>query len=117
MKLFIAFVISWSVVDGDTISMQAAIWPGIIVEERLRILGIDTPEMRAKQPCERELAAKAKEFTTARLKSAKAITVFVTDRDNFGRVLGSIDVDGSDLGAELIFAKHARSYGTRTPWC
>ena len=116
-EIFIAFVISWSVIDGDTIKVEASVWPGIVVVERVRLNGIDAPEMRAPKQCEREVAVKAKVYLSGRLSEAKRITLFVSGRDSFGRVLASIDIDGADLGALMLTAKLARPYGKKSEWC
>ena len=37
-----------SVYDGDTLKVSATIWPGITWAGSVRVLGIDTPEIRGK---------------------------------------------------------------------
>ena len=36
------------VIDGDTIAVRAQIWIGQSVETRVRIVGVDTPELRGR---------------------------------------------------------------------
>ncbi len=117
MNFFVAVVLSWSVIDGDTIAVSARAWPNIIVEERIRLDAVDTAELHAKSACERALALKAKEFTTTKLRAAKTIKVFTTKRDSFGRIIGNLVLDDEDLGAALLAAKLARVYGTQSAWC
>ena len=44
------------VIDGDTIAVRAHIWPGHIVETRVRLDRVDTPETR-RPDCEAEREA------------------------------------------------------------
>jgi endonuclease YncB( thermonuclease family) len=43
--------------------MALDIWPGLTQQATVRVYRIDTPELRASQQCEKDLAAKAMEFT------------------------------------------------------
>jgi endonuclease YncB( thermonuclease family) len=52
----------WAPVDGDTIAMAVDIWPGLTQQATVRVFRVDTPELRAAQQCEKELAAKAAQF-------------------------------------------------------
>lgn len=115
--LFIALVLSWSAIDGDTVKIQARVWPNIIVEEHVRLLGIDTPEMKAAAPCERVMAQKAKDATTAILAAGKRITISSNSRDSFGRILGDVRVDGVSLSDTLLSRGVARKFGVKVAWC
>lgn len=130
MDLFLGFVFAWSVIDGDTVKVSAHVWPNVAaISEHVRLVRIDTPETRAPAPaCERELGAKAKAYTLARMTAAKRIVVRVgtdvtpsgmTTRDSFGRVLGDVIVDGVSLSDELLAQRLARLYtgGAKVPWC
>ncbi len=35
------------VIDGDTVAVRARIWLGQAIENRVRLAGIDTPELRS----------------------------------------------------------------------
>ena len=54
------------IIDGDTVTVRARIWPGQFVETRVRLRGVDTPEIR-RPDCEAERAAghEASAFTRA----------------------------------------------------
>lgn len=127
-NVFVGLVLGFSVVDGDTIDIQARVWPNILIHERVRILGVDTPELHGKTTCERLLASKAKQFTFDTLsiadKSGKKIEVHVKpgndERDGFGRILADVYVDGISLKDTLIANRVGRSYGgsgAKQPWC
>lgn len=116
-EVFIAFVLWWSVVDGDTIDVKARVWPGHVIEERVRLDVIDTPEMNG-PPCEKILARLAAEATRRHLAAATSIEIHIRKRDAFGRVLGRVLLDGEDLGERLLAAGHARKFTrAKVPWC
>lgn len=115
--LFLAIVISFVITDGDTIRIQARVWPNILVEEHVRLLGIDTPEMRAAATCERVLAQAAKQAAADILTAGKRITVSSNSRDSFGRILGDVRVDGISLSDTLLARGVARKFGVKMPWC
>ena len=50
-----------NVYDGDTIEVLAKVWPGHQINVRVRIRGIDAPEMRAKCSEERFAALSARD--------------------------------------------------------
>lgn len=117
MNTFVALVIAWSVIDGDTIDVSARIWPGLVVEERVRLNVVDTPELTG-PPCERGLAILASDATRRYLQGATAIRVVALERDSFGRILGHVLIDGQDLGERLMAEGHARKYTRgKTVWC
>ena len=108
-----------SVYDGDTVKINAAIWPGVTWAGSVRVVGIDTPELRGKCPEEKEAAIAAREF----VKSILGIHVLLHDvklGKYAGRVLASIQTEtGVDLAEMLIAHGHARRYdgGARSGWC
>src|SRR5882762_7624479 len=55
------------VVDGDTIDVTARIWLGQTLAVRVRIDGVDAPEMRARCPEERAMALAARDYLMRRL--------------------------------------------------
>jgi micrococcal nuclease len=121
VEFFLGFVFAWSVIDGDTVRVSVQIWPNhAAVDERVRLVRVDAPEMHAPTACEKDLAAKATAYTRQRLAGAKKIGVRVglgASRDSFGRILGDVIVDGSSLSDELLAQALARPYGTKGAWC
>lgn len=115
-------LIAPAAVDGDTINADVQVWPGLIVDTSIRVIGVDTPEVRgAKCPEEKEAAITAKSFTEAWLRAYQPVTINTVRMDKYsGRydavVLGR---NGENLAAALIKAGHGRSYrgGTRQSWC
>jgi micrococcal nuclease len=84
-----------SVIDGDTIEVDLSGKP-----VKIRYLMVDTPEMQAKDPKPGRLA---KDFNTTMVEGK---TVFLaratTDRDDFGRLLRFVIVDGIIVNYELV---------------
>lgn len=90
-------VLAWAVtnvVDGDTIDVRATNG----TEERVRIIGIDTPE---RGECGFEDAAAALS-TLVMSKSVELAPGARDDRDRYDRVLRYVDVNGVDAGLDLI---------------
>jgi endonuclease YncB( thermonuclease family) len=114
-----------SVLDGDTIEVRARIWLGQEVRARVRLAGIDAPELDGRCVRERGLAADARAFLAARLTPSAGEHAEVHLHDirygKFaGRVLARVEaLDGEDLGRSLLAAGLARPYkgGRRAPWC
>jgi endonuclease YncB( thermonuclease family) len=108
------------VVDGDTLEIDARIWPGQSVRTLVRMLGVDTPELRGDCDIERDLAIKAKNFLAQRLGGGE-VQLRQIDFDKYGgRMLAQImTVQGGDVALALISAGLARPYqgGRRQSWC
>jgi micrococcal nuclease len=112
------------VVDGDTIDVDIdlgfKVW---LRKERVRMVGIDTPESRTRNLAEKKLGLASK----ARLKELLPKTfMLVTHKDGkgkFGRILGEPIVDHPEFGKinicnKMVEEGHARVYtgGTKVPW-
>lgn len=109
------------VIDGDTISVQARIWLGQAVETRVRLAGIDTPELRGDCQAERELAARARDRLAESLSGGQVTLTDIRYGTYAGRVVARISTsETSDIAGSLIAAGMARPYGGRGPrpdWC
>ena len=113
------------VLDGDTLKVRARIWLGQDVETRVRLSGIDAPELRGACPHERELAVRARAYLVARLGSGEGRRARVNLYDirlgkYGGRVLARVLTEnGEDLGDSLLVAGLARPYtgSGRRAWC
>ena len=107
------------VIDGDTLKLDVALWPGLTQQISLRLNGVDTPEKRGSPPCEKALAKKATEFTRQFVSSGTVIVSNVKLGKYAGRALGSVEVGSKDLAEALIQAGHGRAYdgGKRGSWC
>lgn len=107
------------IVDGDTIDVRAHIWLGQSLTVRVRIDGVDAPEMRSDCADERRLALAARDYLTRRLLNKEIMLVRVVYDKFGGRVRAEIgDADG-DIARALIAEGLARPYRgeRRQPWC
>ena len=99
---FMPAVGSVTLIDGDTVDIGG---------ERVRLLGIDTPEFYRPR-CERELvlALKAKERLRALLNVGR-LEIERHGRDRYGRTLARLRVGGGiDVGDALFNEGHALAY-------
>ena len=96
------------VVDGDTV------W---IEREKIRLEGIDTPELRGECLFERDLAARAAE-RLRQLLSGGGWRIERSGNDRYGRTLARFHRGGETAGAILIREGLARPWrGRREDWC
>ena len=115
------------VIDGDTVSIN---------QERIRLDGIDAPELKGKCANEKELARRA-QYRLAELIDGSRLLVaripvgsgqgefgmeqrFKSDR--YGRTLAPLIADGNDVGEAILREGLARKWtkkwdGRDEPWC
>jgi len=114
------------IVDGDTVDARIDIGFKIVYEERIRLLGLDTPESFTSNKKEKVLGLAAKYRIKELIASANALpkkrgkkdVVLKTSKDGkgkFGRILGEIWInsntgDGVNVNQILIDEGHARWY-------
>ena len=104
------------VVDGDTVDVDIDLGFGIWqMNERVRIMGIDTPESRTRDKVEKKfgLAAKAKLKSLLGPNPVLQTTISKKGEDmkgKFGRVLGDFLVDGKKVTEIMCKAGHAVPY-------
>ena len=104
------------VIDGDTVDVDIDLGFGIWQKnERVRIMGIDTPESRTRNKIEKKFGLAAK----AKLKSILGkITVLKTTinkkgvdmKGKFGRVLGDFLQDDKSVAKTMCETGHAVAY-------
>ncbi len=51
-----------SVYDGDTLTVDAEPWPDVTIRARVRVDGVDTPEIEGKCQREKDQAIRARDF-------------------------------------------------------
>ena len=109
------------VIDGDTVAVNVRVWPSVLIETSIRVLGVDTPELRGKCESEREKAREARSFVRKLLPAGSKIVLKKVKPDKYaGRHDAEIWLaDGRSLAELLIGAKLAREYHgeARQTWC
>jgi len=104
------------VIDGDTVDVDIDLGFGIWqMNERVRIMGIDTPESRTRDKIEKKfgLAAKAKLKSLLGPKPILQTTISKKGEDmkgKFGRVLGDFLIDGKQVTEIMCKTGHAVPY-------
>jgi endonuclease YncB( thermonuclease family) len=108
------------VIDGDTFEARVRIWPGMDVTTRVRLRGIDAPELHARCAEERAKALAAREALSRILKEG-AVGIARVNQDKYG---GRVDADVStaqtaDVAEAMLGGGFARRYdgGRRRSWC
>lgn len=108
------------VFDGDTFEARVRIWPGMDITTRVRLRGIDAPEMSARCADERSKAEAARS-ALQRILNEGSVAVSGVGLDKYG---GRVDADvstarTSDVSAALIERGLVRRYsgGKREGWC
>jgi endonuclease YncB( thermonuclease family) len=108
------------VIDGDTFEARVRVWPGLDMTTKVRLRGIDAPEMRARCPAEHGKAEAARAALGALLAEAD-LTVFRVSLDKYGgRVLADAATSRTrDVSQALVEAGLVRRYagGRRETWC
>lgn len=103
----------WTPIDGDTILSPDG--------RKIRVIGVDTPEMPPHDRCPGEAAAalRAKVFVADALRRADRVDLQERGLDKYRRTLAVVLVDGRDLAALVIAAGHGREYHgeRRKGWC
>jgi micrococcal nuclease len=95
--------------DGDTVTVRLE-----GVKEKVRLIGIDTPELKDERHAWRDLAYDARAFARTRL-LGKTVALerdrLCSNRDKYGRLLRYVVLDdGTDFNEELIREGFARAY-------
>ena len=111
------------VIDGDTFRARVTIWLGQTVDVKIRLKGVDTPEMKGKCAAEIKLAREAKAFAVQWLRQDALSLTQIHNGTYAGRVLGTVqttDAAGASqtLSGALLKAQLAKPYrGRRATWC
>ena len=107
-------------VDGDTFEARVHLWPGLDLNTRVRLRGIDTPELKAACPQELQMAEAAGDALRGLLREG-AVTISNIGPDKYGgRVLADVATrKTTSVLAALLAGGHGRRYsgGHRNGWC
>ena len=86
------------VIDGDTFEARVHVWPGLDITTKIRLRGIDAPELRARCPAERTMAEAARDALGAMLAEGRVGISGVTLDKYGGRVVCGHAVDCERVG-------------------
>ncbi len=88
-----------SIADGDTLTVL----DGANIQHKVRLAGIDAPERG--QP----FGTKARD-RLAELTAGKTVAVNGSKRDRYGRTLGRVEVEGTDVNRQMVLDGMAWHY-------
>ena len=102
-----------SVIDGDTLLVEARPWPQHKVVVLVRIRGIDAPELKAGCESARRAAIRARK-RLAGLAQGRIRLSNISGDKYFGRVLATVSAGAiEDVGSSLLAAGLVSSYDGR----
>jgi endonuclease YncB( thermonuclease family) len=108
------------VIDGDTFAARVRVWPGLNVETKVRLRGIDAAELHAR--CAEEFSkAEAARAALQAILAEGDVTISRVGVDKYG---GRVDAATAtratpDVSAAMLAGGFARAYagGRRAGWC
>jgi micrococcal nuclease len=91
------------VIDGDTIEVRAQVWIGQEIVVRVRLAGVDAPELRARCAEEREAAVAARQLVVSETEAGRVLLYDIKGDKYFGRVVARVVTpEGADLSRRLL---------------
>jgi micrococcal nuclease len=99
------------IIDGDTFDCILDLGFDVLLEARVRMMGIDTPESRTSNKEEKVYGLLAKEWLKKHVDDSIIISTHVdNEKGKFGRILGTVWKDGNNINEQMITEGHAVSY-------
>ncbi len=96
--------------DADTFTLAVDIGFDLTITDNVRLFGLDTPELRTRNSCEKKLGYEAKDYTKD-LIFGKTFDVEFHGKGKFGRYLVNLILpDGETLTEHLIEKEFAYAY-------
>ena len=91
-------------IDGDTFDCIMDLGFDVLLEARVRMMGIDTPESRTRDLEEKRFGLLAKEYLTMKLEAEDIIITTEVDNEKgkFGRILGTVWAEGININEQMI---------------
>ena len=102
------------VVDGDTIDVDIDLGFDISFSSRVRLAGIDTPESRTSDKLEKSLGLESKAYLKNAIEEAKTVVIKTEKMDSsekYGRILGWVFLDGSDVSINQKMISDGYAWG------
>ena len=91
------------VVDGDTLDLDLDLGFSITLRQRVRLIGLDAPEVRTRDAAEKARGLQAQRFVVEWLQRPGLVWVRTTKDDKYGRMLADLYREGEpSLREELL---------------
>jgi micrococcal nuclease len=100
------------IVDGDTVDVDIDLGFGMIYKkQRVRMMGIDTPESRTRD-LEEKFYGKASKAHLTKILNGQDVQLVSHDKGKFGRILGELYIGNSNFSVnqQMIKEYHAVPY-------
>tara|TARA_B100001093_G_scaffold376149_1_gene361299 strand:+ start:348 stop:770 length:423 start_codon:yes stop_codon:yes gene_type:complete len=91
------------VVDGDTVDVDIDLGFGMVYKkQRVRLMGIDTPESRTRNLEEKFYGLQAKAFMKSMVDGKSGVKLVSHDKGKFGRILGELFIEETDISVNQL---------------
>lgn len=91
------------IIDGDTFDCIMDLGFDVLLEARVRMYGIDTPESRTRDLEEKKFGLLAKDWLGNHLNDDIIITTELdNEKGKFGRILGTVWAEGTNINEKMI---------------
>ena len=91
------------IIDGDTLDVDIDLGFSVkLTKQRIRMMGIDTPESRTRNLEEKKRGLISKQYLLDKCPIGSTIRLVSHDKGKFGRILGSIYTDASEQSINKI---------------
>ena len=91
------------IIDGDTLDVDIDLGFSVkLIKQRIRMMGIDTPESRTRNLEEKKRGLISKQYLLDKCPIGSTIRLVSHDKGKFGRILGSIYTEASEQSINKI---------------
>ncbi len=91
------------VVDGDTVDLELDLGFSITLRQRVRLTGLDAPEIHSKDPAEKARGQESLAFVSQWFQQPGPVLVRTTKEEKYGRMLADCYREGApSLCSELL---------------
>jgi micrococcal nuclease len=106
-----------SIYDGDTMTAAFDTLGLGIFAHNVRLVGIDTPEIKGVSQTEKDAAARARDYLRTLILD-KIVDLEISGSDKYGRLLARVKYEDRDISSVMLDAGLAVPYdgGTKKPW-
>ena len=99
------------VIDGDTVDLDVDLGMDVHINTRIRLAGINTPELHSKDEAEREAAKRAKSALEGLMVNPMVMTTQKDEKEKYGRYLATItNGNGVNVNEYMVKLGHAKKY-------
>jgi len=101
------------IIDGDTIDVNVDLGFDVKIKQRVRLYGINTPEVRTKDLNEKKKGLEATEYLKKILPKEFVMETILNKRGKYGRVLGILWVKDVNINEKMVNEGYAKRYDTK----